>query len=61
MWSRRVVSRYSIVEFTPEDCTYIGYAVNKTVNPTDTEQSAVTVYRVPEGGMPLEDVTEEYT
>ena len=51
---------YSVVEFTREDCTYVGYAVDKTVNSPDAERSVVAAYRVPEGDVSLEDVTDEY-
>ena len=51
---------YSVVEFTPEACTYVGYAVDKTVNSPDADRSVVAAYRVPEGAVELEDVTDEY-
>jgi alkaline phosphatase D len=51
---------YSVVEFTPDDCTYVGYSVDKTVNSPDAERDVVTAYRVPEGVVELEDVTDEY-
>jgi alkaline phosphatase D len=51
---------YSVVEFTRDACTYIGYAVDKTANDPDADRSVVTAYRVPEGEVELEDVTEEY-
>jgi alkaline phosphatase D len=51
---------YSVVEFTREDCTYIGYAVDKTVNSPDADRSVVAAYRVPEGDVTLDDVTEDY-
>jgi alkaline phosphatase D len=51
---------YSVVEFTPEDCTYVGYAVDKTVNSPDAERQVIVAYRVPEGEYELEDVTEQY-
>ncbi|WP_281259271.1 alkaline phosphatase D family protein [Salinigranum rubrum] len=51
---------YSVVEFTREDCTYVGYAVDKTVNSPDAEREVVTAYRVPEGRVELQDVTDEY-
>lgn len=51
---------YSVVEFTPEDCTYVGYAVDKTVNSAHAEREILVAYRVPEGECELEDVTEEY-
>ncbi|WP_231186364.1 alkaline phosphatase D family protein [Haladaptatus sp. DYF46] len=51
---------YSIVEFTRDDCTYVGYAVDKTVNSPDADRTVVAAYRVPEGVVHLEDVTDEY-
>ncbi|WP_254538303.1 alkaline phosphatase D family protein [Halomarina litorea] len=51
---------YSVVEFTREDCTYVGYAVDKTDDSPDADRHVVTAYRVPEGEVHLEDVTEEF-
>jgi len=51
---------YSVVEFTREDCTYVGYAVDKTVDAADASREVVTAYRVPEGVVALEDVTATY-
>ncbi len=51
---------YSTVEFTREDCTYVGYAVDKHTDSPDAEQEVVVAYRVPEGEAALSDVTEEY-
>jgi alkaline phosphatase D len=51
---------YSVVEFTREDCTYVGYAVDKTENSPDADREVVTAYRVPEGDVVLQDVTDEY-
>ena len=51
---------YSVVEFTREDCTYVGYAVDKTVDSPDAEREVLVAYRVPEGEYELEDVTEQY-
>ncbi|WP_049893542.1 alkaline phosphatase D family protein [Halogranum rubrum] len=51
---------YSVVEFTREHCTYVGYAVDKTENSPDADRSVVTAYRVPDGIVHLEDVTDEY-
>jgi len=52
---------YSVVEFTPDDCTYVGYAVDKTVNSPDADRHVVVAYRVPEGRVELQDVTSEYS
>ncbi|WP_318569609.1 alkaline phosphatase D family protein [Salinigranum marinum] len=52
---------YSVVEFTPDDCTYVGYAVDKTVNSPDADREVVVAYRVPEGRVELEDVTCEHS
>jgi alkaline phosphatase D len=51
---------YSVVEFTREDCTYVGYAVDKTENAPDADRHVVAAYRVPEGEVTLSDVTGEF-
>jgi alkaline phosphatase D len=51
---------YSVVEFARDACTYVGYAVDKTTNGPDADRSVVAAYRVPEGEVALEDVTERY-
>ncbi|MBX0294351.1 alkaline phosphatase D family protein [Haloarcula nitratireducens] len=51
---------YSVVEFTREDCTYVGYGVDKTVDSMDGDRSVVVAYRVPDGVVNLVDVTDEY-
>jgi alkaline phosphatase D len=48
---------YSTIEFTRDECTWIAYAVDKTVDDVDAERDVVTAYRVPEGVTNLEDVT----
>ena len=51
---------YSTVEFTRNSCTYVGYAVDKTVNTADADREVVIAYRVPEGHVTLENVTDEF-
>ncbi|WP_135303042.1 alkaline phosphatase D family protein [Haloarcula amylovorans] len=51
---------YSVVEFTREECTYVGYSVDKTVDSMDGDRSVVVAYRVPDGVVNLVDVTDEY-
>ncbi len=51
---------YSVVEFTPEACTYVGYTVDKTVDSPDADREVLVAYRVPEGVVTLADVTDEY-
>ncbi|MFB6193710.1 MAG: alkaline phosphatase [Halobaculum sp.] len=51
---------YSVVEFTREDATYVGYAVDKTTNSPDADREVLRAYRVPEGEVELQDVTGEY-
>ncbi|MFC4406024.1 alkaline phosphatase D family protein [Haloarchaeobius iranensis] len=51
---------YSVVEFTREDCTYVGFAVDKTTNSEYADRDVVVAYRVPEGKVKLEDVTGAY-
>ena len=50
---------YSVVEFTREDCTYVGYAVDKTDDSPDADRSVLTAHRVPRGEVTLQDVTDE--
>ncbi|MFC6938414.1 alkaline phosphatase D family protein [Salinirubellus sp. GCM10025818] len=47
---------YSVVEFTPQDCTYVGYAVDSA----EAEREALVAYRVPEDEHELEEITDEY-
>ncbi len=51
---------YSVVEFTPEECRYVGYAVDKTENSPDADREVLAAFRVPEGEVTLEDVTHEH-
>ena len=51
---------YSVVEFTREDCTYVGYGVDKRTNAPTADRDVVAAYRVPEGDVTLQDVTCEY-
>ena len=51
---------YSVVGFTRESCTYVGYAVDKTTNDPDADREVVVAYRVPEGEVELEEVTDEF-
>ena len=51
---------YSVVEFTREDCTYVGYAVDKTEDSPDADREVVAAYRVPDGEVQLADVTDEF-
>jgi hypothetical protein len=51
---------YSVVEFTREDCTDVGYAVDKNTNAPDADHDVRVASRVPESVVTLEDVTDEY-
>ncbi|WP_435360608.1 alkaline phosphatase D family protein [Haloarchaeobius sp. DFWS5] len=51
---------YSTVTFTEDDCTYVGYSVDKSVNSSDSPREVVVALRCPEGEVQLEDVTDEY-
>ena len=51
---------YSVVEFTREDCTYVGYAVDKHTDSMAADREVVAAYRVPDGSVELNDVTDEY-
>jgi len=46
---------YSVVEFTPEECTYTAYSVDKTDNSRDAEKETLVALRVPEGRVEIED------
>ena len=50
---------YSVVEFTRDACTYSAYAVDKTDGSADAEKELLAAYRVPEGRVTLENVTDE--
>jgi alkaline phosphatase D len=52
---------YSVVEFARDACTYVAYSVDKTVDSPDADREVVAAYRVPEGEVELEDVTDEYS
>ncbi|MFC4357563.1 alkaline phosphatase D family protein [Halobium salinum] len=47
---------YSVVEFTRDECTYTGYAVDKTTDEPYPERERLVEYRVPEGRVELERV-----
>lgn len=49
---------YSVVEFTPEDCTYTTYSVDKSVN-RDAPKQHLKTLRVPEGRVEIETVDTE--
>ncbi len=51
---------YSILEFSRDECRWVAYAVDKTVDDADAEREVVTAYRVPEGVPKLEDVTSQH-
>jgi alkaline phosphatase D len=51
---------YSVLEFTRDDCTWVAYAVDKTVNHPDADREVVAAYRVPEGELKLQDVTARH-
>jgi alkaline phosphatase D len=51
---------YSVVEFDREECRYLGYSIDKTCDSLDADRELVCAYRVPEGVVNLEDVTDEY-
>ncbi|MFD1647815.1 hypothetical protein [Haloarchaeobius litoreus] len=56
----RTTRSYYTVEFTSEDCTYVGFAVDKTVNSEYADRDVVAAYRVPEGTVELEDLMGAY-
>jgi alkaline phosphatase D len=51
---------YSVVEFTRDECTYVGYSVDKTVDSSDADREVLAAYRVREGDTELTDVTDDY-
>ena len=51
---------YSVLEFTREECRFVAYAVDKTDNSPDADREVMVAYRVPEGVVNLDEVTEEY-
>jgi alkaline phosphatase D len=51
---------YSVLEFSREECRFVAYAVDKTDNSPDADREVMVAYRVPEGVVNLEEVTEEY-
>lgn len=50
---------YSVVEFTPDECTFTVYSVDKTVNSPDAEKRRLRTLRVPEGEIEIETVDAE--
>jgi alkaline phosphatase D len=50
---------YSVVEFTPNECIYTVYSVDKTVNTSDAEKRRLRTLRVPEGKIEIETVSPE--
>ncbi|WP_255151070.1 alkaline phosphatase D family protein [Halorarius halobius] len=52
---------YSTVAFTREDCTYVGYSVDKTVDSPEADREVLVAYRVPEGVVALEEVSDEHS
>ncbi|MFC7045197.1 alkaline phosphatase D family protein [Halobacteriaceae archaeon GCM10025711] len=50
---------YSVVEFTPDACTFSVYAVDKTVPAPQADRELLKRFRVPEGDVVIEDVTDE--
>jgi alkaline phosphatase D len=51
---------YSTLEFTRDECRYVGYAVDKTEDSPDADREVLAAYRVPEGSVDLIDVTGEH-
>lgn len=50
---------YSVVEFTPEECTYTAYSVDKTVDSPNAEKRRLRTLRVPEGEVKIETIDGE--
>ena len=51
---------YSVLEFDRDACTYRAYSVDKTADSPDADRELVTAYRVPEGSVELNDVSDRY-
>ncbi len=51
---------YSTLEFTRDECRFVAYAVDKTENYPDADRELMVAYRVPEGVVKLDEVTEDY-
>jgi alkaline phosphatase D len=51
---------YSVLEFGREEATYVAYSVDKTVDDPEADRNVVAAYRVPEGVVNLENVTDQY-
>lgn len=47
---------YSVVEFTPEECTFAAFSVDKTENSSDAEKQRLKTLRVPEGEIEIQTV-----
>lgn len=47
---------YSVVEFTPEDCTYTAYSVDKSVNGPQAKKQRLRTLRVPNGRIEIEPI-----
>jgi alkaline phosphatase D len=52
---------YSVLEFDREECRFVAYAVDKTENSPDADREVMVAYRVPEGVVNLEEVTDRYS
>ncbi|WP_129116453.1 alkaline phosphatase D family protein [Halegenticoccus tardaugens] len=50
---------YSVVEFTPDDCTYRAYSVDKSVDAADAPRELLRVLRVPSGEYEIHDETDD--
>ena len=51
---------YSTLTFTREECRWVAYAVDKTENSPDADREVMVAYRVPEGEVELDEVTDEH-
>jgi alkaline phosphatase D len=47
---------YSVIEFTPDECTFTAYSVDKSVDSPDAEKQLIRKLRVPEGEVDIETV-----
>lgn len=47
---------YSVIEFTPKDCTWTTYAVDSTINEPDATRQLLRKYRIPKDRVELQEL-----
>ena len=51
---------YSTLTFERDECRFVAYAVDKTENSPDADREVMVAYRVPEGVVNLDEITDQY-